>query len=50
MGGRVLRLVLGRGEAGDREISEEFIAITLGKEIGRMKGRVSGEKECKSWQ
>lgn len=50
MGGRVLRLALGRGEAGGREISEELIAITLGKEIGRMEGRVSGEKEWKSWQ
>lgn len=48
--GRVLRLVLSRGEAGGRESSKEFIALMLGKEIGRKKGGVSGKKEHKSWQ
>lgn len=43
-------LVLSGGEVGGRENSKEFIAITLGKEIGRKKGGVSGKKEHKAWQ
>lgn len=39
MGGRVLRLVLSRGEAGGRESSKEFITRALGEETGRKEGK-----------